>query len=297
LQGGTVGLRPEAARIYTVGIVYSPQWAPGTLTLSADYYGIYQKNLVLAGDPNFVLSQFFAGNAAFQRLVTFNPNGTLNTVNTISFNVASRDVEGLDLGLIYQTPEFNWGQLTLTTDWNYTFKYQVTTAPGQPPTVFLGRFVDPGVGGLAPGAIPYWKGFVDLNYGIGGFNAGVKFNYIGEYADDPAAIAVNPPERKVESYYTFDLRTSYEFKEPQEVTPDNAYTKDGRSKPVVAWSSPAKPGLWATLLGGARVQVGINNVFDREPPFVAGASSDNQYDPSLYTIRGRTWYVSLTKKF
>jgi hypothetical protein len=33
-----------------------------------------------------------------------------------------------------------------------------------------------------------------------------------------------------------------------------------------------------------------------DPPFVAGAS-DNGYDESLATIKGRFWYVQLKKRF
>ena len=42
--------------------------------------------------------------------------------------------------------------------------------------------------------------------------------------------------------------------------------------------------------------MGVNNAFDRSPPTVLGAFNDN-YDTSLYSIRNRYYYVSLTKKF
>ena len=49
--------------------------------------------------------------------------------------------------------------------------------------------------------------------------------------------------------------------------------------------------LWDTTL-----TVGVNNAFDRTPPTVLGAFNDN-YDTSLYSIRNRYYYISLTKKF
>jgi hypothetical protein len=38
------------------------------------------------------------------------------------------------------------------------------------------------------------------------------------------------------------------------------------------------------------------NVFDEDPPFVAG-SFENGYDESLATLKGRFWNVQLKKKF
>jgi iron complex outermembrane receptor protein len=50
------------------------------------------------------------------------------------------------------------------------------------------------------------------------------------------------------------------------------------------------------MLWGSRLTVGVNNAFDRNPPTVLGAFNDN-YDTSLYTIRNRYCYVSLTRRF
>jgi hypothetical protein len=40
----------------------------------------------------------------------------------------------------------------------------------------------------------------------------------------------------------------------------------------------------------------MQNVFDTDPPFVAGFP-ENNYDESLATIKGRFWYVQLKKRF
>jgi hypothetical protein len=40
----------------------------------------------------------------------------------------------------------------------------------------------------------------------------------------------------------------------------------------------------------------VQNVFDSDPPFVAGAA-ENNYDESIADIRGRFWYLQLKKRF
>lgn len=299
--GGDPDLQPETARLYTGGIVWSPKFVPGTLTLSADYYGIYQKNLVLMGDPQPIIQAYFS-QGLFSNLISFNPDGSFNRINAIALNVASRDVEGLDLNLIYKTPRFDWGQLTLSSEWNYMLKYKVQYVQNGPVTNYLGRYSDPGNGDLSPGAIPYWKGYVDLAYQLGGFGAGLRVNYVGGYWDDSLDIQVSPPERKVREYTTLDLRVSYEFKGPEPVAANNrvsaSYGKDGKEIAAPA-GTYGKPSFWSKLLGGTSIQAGINNVFDTEPPFAAGAAANQvtTYDTSLYDIRDRVWYVSLRKVF
>ena len=301
IVGGNPDLKPETARLYTAGIVWSPKFVPGTLTLSADYYGIYQKNLVLMGDPQPIIQAYFS-QGLFSNLISFNPDGSFNQINAVALNVASRDVEGLDLSLVYQTPRFEWGQLTLNTEWNYTLKYKVQYSAGAPVTNYLGRYSDPGNGDLSPGAIPYWKGYVDLAYQLGGFGAGLRVNYVGGYWDDPNAIQVSPPERKVREYTTLDLRISYEIKRPEPIAADNrltaSYGKDGKEITAPP-GTYGKPSWWSRLLGGTTIQAGVNNVFDTEPPFSAGAAASQftTYDTSLYDIRDRVWYVSLRKVF
>jgi outer membrane receptor protein involved in Fe transport len=40
----------------------------------------------------------------------------------------------------------------------------------------------------------------------------------------------------------------------------------------------------------------VNNVFDKEPPFVS-AALENGYDEQTANLKGRTWFVALKKRF
>jgi outer membrane receptor protein involved in Fe transport len=74
-------------------------------------------------------------------------------------------------------------------------------------------------------------------------------------------------------------------------------TKDGREKNVVPVSTVEyNPCGWRAWLNNTTITLGMQNVFDQDPPFVAGAF-ENGYDESLATIKGRFWYVQLKKRF
>jgi hypothetical protein len=51
-----------------------------------------------------------------------------------------------------------------------------------------------------------------------------------------------------------------------------------------------------TTINQNTLTLGMQNVFDSDPPFLAGALESN-YDESLATIKGRFWYVELKKRF
>jgi len=53
---------------------------------------------------------------------------------------------------------------------------------------------------------------------------------------------------------------------------------------------------WRAWLNNTTITLGVNNVMDLAPPFVAG-SLENGYDEATANIKGRTWYVALKKRF
>ena len=77
----------------------------------------------------------------------------------------------------------------------------------------------------------------------------------------------------------------------------NADMKDGKGKNVMPVSTAEyNPCGWRAWLNNTTITLGMNNVFDQDPPFVAG-NFENGYDQWTANIRGRTWFVALTKRF
>jgi outer membrane receptor for ferrienterochelin and colicin len=71
----------------------------------------------------------------------------------------------------------------------------------------------------------------------------------------------------------------------------------GKDKNVMPLSSAEyNPCGWRAWLNNTTITLGMNNVFDLQPPFAAG-SSNNGYDEQTANIKGRTWYVALKKRF
>jgi outer membrane receptor for ferrienterochelin and colicin len=77
----------------------------------------------------------------------------------------------------------------------------------------------------------------------------------------------------------------------------NVKTKEGKDKNVMpASTAEYKACGWRAWLNNTTITLGVNNLFDLAPPFVAG-SGENGYDEATANIKGRTWYVALTKRF
>ena len=112
--------------------------------------------------------------------------------------------------------------------------------------------------------------------------------------------------RKVREWTTLDLLASYTFNMPTPVQEVPGYSKDGgknvkmkdgKEKNVMPVSTATYSECgWRAWVNGTTVTLGMQNVFDADPPFVGGAF-ENNYDESLADIRGRFWYVGLKKRF
>jgi outer membrane receptor protein involved in Fe transport len=239
-------------------------------------------------------------------------------IEALNNNVGKRFVQGLDVTAVYQLPTTNLGQFTFTLGWNHFFTWKAEPVAGKGTHDFLGDFNSLTLP-IAPGAIPFNKGFVRFEWqyslGPGNLDFVAQGNYIGDFEDDPQLIFGNELvpgnegtpiqrnwilHRRVSHYMTLDLQVSYEFVRPPMEAPAPGYSKEGKdakSVPgnLVAGGVETGP-LWRRMLGGTKVTAGVVNAFDRNPPTVLGAFLDN-YDTSLYTIRNRFWYVALSKKF
>ncbi|MDQ6758390.1 MAG: TonB-dependent receptor, partial [Acidobacteriota bacterium] len=324
-QSGNPLVTPETTDAYSAGLVYTPKWLPG-FTITADWYQLYTTNLIL-GPADFAQvllstgqidpdgNSLQGGGPALG--ITRNPDGSLSSIDSAFGNASARLIQGLDVTAVYEIPTARFGTFTVSAGWNHFFTWKAGLGiTGFELHNFLGDYNN-GTFPLAPGGIPFNKGFLRGEWNWHGFDFVATANYVGDYEDDPQFIFGNDlagpqPGRggtlanpnfilhhRVSSYETLDLQLSYEFVKPQMEAAAAGYSKDAKdSKSMMSNVAGVENNgsFFQRMLWGTRVSVGVNNVFDRYPPTVLGAFNDN-YDTSNYSIRNRYWYVSLKKSF
>jgi outer membrane receptor protein involved in Fe transport len=129
----------------------------------------------------------------------------------------------------------------------------------------------------------------------------------GNTIPNPNAGLESPFARKVAAWVTLDLIASYTFNLPPPAATQlpglakdggkNMKTQDGKEKNILPVpTAEYNPCGWRSWLNGTTITLGMQNVFDQDPPFVAGAF-ENNFDESLADVKGRFWYVQLKKRF
>jgi iron complex outermembrane receptor protein len=311
--GGNPNLQPETAYEWTYGIVWTPAKLIKGLTLSADFYHIDLRNAILDRDPNNILFINFDNRTGtlpngaptgriHSDLIQRDPvTGAVLSVNAALQNANRIITEGLDYGASYQldTSIFShgdFGRFTFTFNGNYLARYVRQPDPESRRLNFDNRFIGPRLGSL-----PQNRWYASVFYDLGGLDAGATVHFIGQMSD------TSDPPRKIREWTTLDLVVNYTFRLPQPVTEqvpgyakdrgNNAGTKNGEDKDVMPVSTAGyNSGGWRGWLNNTTITVGMNNVFDQDPPFVSGYL-ENGYDEWTANIRGRIWYVALKKRF
>jgi iron complex outermembrane receptor protein len=306
-QGGNVNLKPEKSDSYSAGVVWTPKFLPG-FTMTVDWYQIFTTDLILspASNAQVLLTNgvidpdgFGNGSGSIDGPggpadgITRTDTGALSAVDADFGNAGKRNVEGLDVTAVYEIPTDRFGKFTLSGGWNHFFIWKAQPGVG-PFSSFLGNYNN-GTLPLAPGAIPWNKGFLRGEWEWRHFDFVATGNYIGDFRDDPAFFRTFVGVRTVPSYITLDMQLSYEWVKPA-VEPAPTYAKDAKDSKNVMTTEAASSTIWQRMLWGTKLTVGVVDAFDRQPPSVLGAFNDN-YDTSLYSIRNRFWYVSMNKKF
>ena len=264
-----------------------------------------------------------------------NPTGEPGPVDLVidpSNNLSGAIFEGLDYEAIYILDSSifghgDWGRLTTTVNGTWLSRAEFQAAPGVKRVGIAGEFLPPAF--ALTSSLPWNRANFSIFYDgpadtwMQGLDVGAIVHWTGQYEDDNASLTgsskLNEPRsgpkgggneiaaRKVSAWTTLDLLLNYTFNLPPPAPAEvpgfakdggkNVHTKDGKEKNVVPVST-AEYGCsnWKWWLNNTTVTLGMQNVTDEDPPFVAG-SFENGYDESIATIKGRFWYVGLKKRF
>ena len=330
---GNPQLKPEVAYEYSYGAVYSPKWIKG-LTLSADWWHIDLRSIVAALGAQFIIENSL--NPAFAPLVTRGPSsipGELGPVTLVidpNANLSGAIFEGLDYEAIYimETSIFgagDFGRFTTTVNGTWLQRAEFQSFPNTKRFGIAGTFQPTGF--TLTNSLPWQRTNFSLFYDgpadswMAGIDVGAIVHFTGQYEDDNISLVGGKPNtprtdpvtgeespfaRKIREYITLDLIASYTFNLPPPApAPVPGFAKDGgknvkmdgKEKNVMPVSTAEyNPCGWRAWLNGTTVTLGMQNVFDEDPPFAAG-SFENGYDEQLTNIKGRFWYVQLKKRF
>jgi outer membrane receptor protein involved in Fe transport len=257
--------------------------------------------------------------------------GPVELVLDPSENLAGAIFEGLDYEAIYILDSSifghgDFGRLTTTVNGTWLSRAELQTGPDAKRFGIAGEFL-PSAFSLT-NSLPWHRANFSIFYDgpadtwMAGFDIGAIVHWISQYEDDNISLVGGKPQtprtdpvtglegqfaRKIREWITLDLVASYTFNLPPPAPAEvpgfakdggkNVKMKDGKEKNVMPVSTAEyNPCGWRAWLNGTTISLGVTNVTDEDPPFVAG-NFENGYDEALTTIKGRFWYVGLKKRF
>ena len=282
-------LGPESGKSFDFGAVYSPHFVPG-LSLSADLWRIYLTNVITRIGAQTSLNLCFNGESKYCPLITrfssaSSQPGQISQVLQPVGNLGRIDARGLDVAATYKLPQFSFGQFTIGVQGTYMAKYDIQTAPGLASNITyhaVGQMGGVGSGlaascPFAAGAMcffPRVRGQGSLNWQLGPWDASWRMQYIGSWQMGT--------ENRAENYsYIAGFSPNNPYVQHYGATVYNNLSVGYNIEPI-----------------NTRVEVGVDNVFDKTPPFISAARSQNaNTDPNDFDTIGRYYWGRVTVKF
>jgi iron complex outermembrane recepter protein len=329
-------LQPEVAYEWSYGIVYSPKWLKGMTLSADWWHIDLRSLISILGAQFIIESNPPPPPPAVQNgpLVFRAPSGIPGVVGPVTVvvdpneNLSGAIFEGLDYEAIYILDSAifghgDFGKLTATVNGTWLSRAEFQAFADTKRFGIAGEVAPPGF--TLTGSLPWHRASFSLFYDgpadtwLQGLDVGAVVHWIGQYEDDNVSLtqSLKPQTprsgplpwraRKIADWTTLNLIASYTFNLPPPAQAEvpgfpkdggkSVKTKDGKEKNVIPVSTAEyNPCGWRAWLNNMTLTLGMQNVFDDDPPF-GGGSFENGYDESISTIKGRFWYVQVKKRF
>jgi iron complex outermembrane recepter protein len=281
--GGNSSLRPEKADTYTAGVVITPSAIPD-LNVTLDYYNIKIRDLITTYGANLVLSNCVnSGDPAYcDKVVRTQGTGTAadgslwigyaGYINDGIYNLGAQWTSGIDLTSQYKLDFGTWGKVDFDLAGSYTLKFATQPLPGGGSYDCVGLY---GPTCSTNGSvIPKWKHKLRTTWRtpIPGLDAWLTWRFIGKMGVDASS-----PQPQL----------------------NGAYSALGAQVPNYSYIDL---GGAYTIASKYKVRVGVNNVTDRNPPFIGLANLPGTFGngntlPSTYDVLGRYVFANVTLDF
>jgi outer membrane receptor protein involved in Fe transport len=274
LVGGNPKLKPEVADTYTFGLVLTPTALPNFST-TVDVFNIKIKDLISTYGANLIINQcVFDDNPTFCSMVHRDSAGSIwfslgGYVDDPTLNLGYEKTSGVDLSMNYTLQAGAFGAINLNLIGTYTASLDIEPYPGSGDYNCAGYF-----GGTCGNPLPKWRHALTIGWATPwhGLALQAKWRHVGRTEND----AANPSPLLSGN-----------------VVPALQYMASRDYIDLVATDQ---------IFSGVSLQVGVNNVMDRDPPILATSSlpppffNGNTY-PQVYDTLGRFVFANLKLDF
>jgi iron complex outermembrane receptor protein len=271
---GNRRLAPEKTKYTNAGVIWSPSIdVLKGLTLGVDYWEAERTGTV-SNNYQDTVNRFFgrvpggaAGSAPGGLIpgesVVLYPDGSINVINSVFFNIGKTKAAGFDYTATYVIKTDSMGRFEASALASMYTHFKTTSVAGSPLTEIVSQPTAEGTG--SDNGYLKWKGRVQLQWNYKNYSALIGSNYLDGFWD----VDGNGNDFFISSTWIYDGQVAYTFH--------------------------SELGSW---LADTKVTLGGRNLFDKNPPYASGGGGNSTGYPSfLYTAEGRFWYVSLSRKF
>ncbi len=211
---------------------------------------------VVESSAQFIVDQN-ARLGRFENRVMRNEDGNLEMVLATLQNIGRRTISGFDFAARMDRDFDETGRLSLAVNATHITRFQDQFDPSSPSIDKAGTFTDEAAGGL--GALPDWKVNAGISWQQQHWHGHYNIYHVSSLSEE---VPLLETRRSISSWTTHNFNLSY-------------------LGPLSKWF---------------RLTGGINNLFDKAPPFSAAAFNDS-YDGRTYDITGRYFFVKVDKSF
>ena len=283
--GGNPNVVPETSDTYSVGFVVQPRFLPNFM-LSVDYFDIKIKDTITGiGADTIILNCLQTADPTYCSKVHRDAGGTLwrspnGYITDTNVNIGSLSTKGIDIKSSYRLPMANLGSLAFNLDGTYLKDLATQPLTGGPSYDCVGFF-----GTTCGASNPKWRHVFTTTWATpwDAMDITLRWRYLGsaesqQLSDNPQ-LAGNPLPltAHIPAYNYVDMTASF-------------------------------------ALGKiVRLQLGVNNIADKDPPIIAtngggfgndcptitpnGSSCNGNTWPGTYDAMGRYIFAHVTAQF
>lgn len=280
LTSGSTLLQPEESEAMSVGLVLQPEFVDA-LTVTVDYWDIDQTGIIgifgtpnhlaldwafringMAPNPDVVRADPTPENIAYFQGSGLDPVGQVLQTNVPYFNLEDRASSGVDISVTWDYDSARFGNFAFGLN---AAKLIETFQTASGPSEFINAQNNPAVTVTAGGDLieqnqrPEWKGSGYVKWTHQDIGGGLFINHVGGFDDTSVLNDVTNEPWRVDSWTIVNVNADYRFS--------------------------------LGAFQDSMVRVGINNLFDEDPPL---ADENFNYQADMHNPFGQYAYVNLT---